>query len=86
MKLTPKQQEALNWLKEIKQKEKLDITLRWIDDYWRVCPVTIDKDRIKGTVHVGKINMRTWQALIDKGYFKKELSNTNHDGYIYIYN
>ena len=86
MKLTPKQQEALNWLEEIKKKEGLDITLRYVNDYWRVCPHTINKDRTTATTHMGKINMRTWQALIEKGYFKKEETNLNDDGYMYIYN
>ena len=34
MKLTEKQQYAIEWLKEIQSKFHKDITLRWVDDYW----------------------------------------------------
>lgn len=84
MKLTAKQQEALNWLDEIQAKEGLDIILRWVDDYWRVCPATI-KDNEVVTIHVGKINMRTWNSLIGKGLFEKVKTNTNNDGFMYVY-
>lgn len=84
MKLTKKQKEAIDWLNEIQLKEKLDITLRWVDDYWRVCPATINNNETV-TIHVGKINMRTWQSLINKGLFKKVETNLNDDGFMYIY-
>jgi hypothetical protein len=84
MKFTKKQQEAIDWLKEIQQRNKKDITLRYVNDYWRVCPASINEDNTI-TVHLGKVNMRTWDSLINKGLFEKVKSNTNDDSFIYVY-
>ena len=85
MKLTEKQQYAIDWLKEIQSKFNKDVTLRWVNDYWRVCPASMFED---GSVmlHMGKVNWRTWQSLINKGYFNKVKSNENDDGFIYVFN
>lgn len=86
MKLTQKQKEALDWLEKIQSKTEDDITLRYINDYWRVCPMIVNKDRKFGEVHLGKVNMKVWNSLIEKGYFEKEKSEMNDEGFIYIYN
>lgn len=84
MKFTKKQQDAIKWLKDIQQKDKKDIMLRYVDDYWRVCPASINNDNTI-TIHVGKVNFKTWKSLIDKGLFEKVESNSNDDGFIYVH-
>lgn len=83
MKITQKQQQTIDWLKEIQQQHKKDITLRYVNDYWRVCPASINNDNTL-TVHLNKINMKTWESLIKKGIFEKMESNLNDEGFIYI--
>ncbi|MFY9422925.1 MAG: hypothetical protein WAP91_08000 [Bacilli bacterium] len=84
MRLTEKQKCAIDWIREIQLKFNKDITLRWVDDYWRVCPASMFED---GSVilHMGKVNWKTWQSLINKGYFNKIASDTNDDGFIYVF-
>ncbi len=84
MRLTEKQKYAIDWIREIQLKFNKDITLRWVDDYWRVCPASMFED---GSVmlHMGKVNLKTWQSLINKGYFNKVASDTNDCGFIYVF-
>lgn len=35
MRLTEKQQYAIDWIRRIQSKFKGDVTLRYVDDYWR---------------------------------------------------
>lgn len=85
MRLTEKQQCAIDWIRRIQSKFKGDVTLRYVNDYWRVCPVTMLEDGA-AIVHRSKVNMRTWQSLINKGYFNRAKSDINNDGFIYVFN
>ena len=85
MKLTEKEMEVLDWLRELQNKTEGDIMLKYINDFWRVCPVIVSKDRKSGLVQLEKVNLKVWKSLIKKGYFKREYFEKDSTEYYYIF-